>query len=155
MATPQFILDLREKIGHDPLWLAGVTAVVVKDESVLLVRRADNGTVMPVGGIIDPGEHPAAAAAREVLEETGVVAEPVRLTSVNVTDMVTYQNGDQVQYIDLCFLCRWVSGDPHPADGENTAATWVPIADLPPLKPQHQHNVTHALAGREAAHFTF
>ncbi len=28
MTTPNFILSLREKIGHDPLWLTGITAYV-------------------------------------------------------------------------------------------------------------------------------
>lgn len=154
MATPQFILDLREKIGHAPLWLTGVSAVVVRDDEVLLVRRADNGSWTPVGGIVDPGEQPAAAAVREVLEETGLVVEPVRLVSVNVTPMITYANGDQVQYIDLCFLCRWVSGDPHPADGENTEAVWVHRDRLPEMKAQHMHNLRHALSGAQAAFFT-
>ncbi len=31
MATPDFVLDLRAKIGHDLLWLAAVTAVVLRD----------------------------------------------------------------------------------------------------------------------------
>ncbi|MET0713590.1 MAG: ADP-ribose pyrophosphatase, partial [Mycetocola sp.] len=30
MATPDFVLALREKIGTAPLWLSGVTAVVVR-----------------------------------------------------------------------------------------------------------------------------
>ena len=35
MPTPQFILDLRQQIGHDPLWLIGATGVIwrgVQDE---------------------------------------------------------------------------------------------------------------------------
>ena len=44
MATPEFILKLREKIGHDPLWLIGVTAFVEDGRGrVLLGRRADTG----------------------------------------------------------------------------------------------------------------
>jgi 8-oxo-dGTP pyrophosphatase MutT (NUDIX family) len=44
MPTPQFVLDLRAKIGHQMLWLPGVTAVVFDDDGrVLLVQRADNG----------------------------------------------------------------------------------------------------------------
>ena len=43
MATPDFVLDLRQAIGTAPLWLTGVTAVVLRDDEVLLVRRADNG----------------------------------------------------------------------------------------------------------------
>ena len=44
MATPDFVLELRRHIGSAPLRLVGVTAVVFKDEKVLLGRRADNGT---------------------------------------------------------------------------------------------------------------
>ena len=28
MATPEFVLKLREKIGHDLLWMMGITAYV-------------------------------------------------------------------------------------------------------------------------------
>ncbi len=133
MATPDFVLELRKKVGHAPLWLTGVTAVVFRGDDVLLVRRADNAEWTPVTGIIDPGEQPADSAAREVLEEADVVAEVERLVWVHTLEPITYANGDQAQYIDLAFRCRWVSGDPHPADGENTDAAWFPISDLPPM----------------------
>lgn len=155
MSTPEFILELREKVGNAPLWLSGVTAVVERDGEILMVRRADNGRWTPVTGIIDPGEQPAAAARREILEETGVHAEPVRLTSVGVTRPVTYDNGDVTQYIDMCFLFRWLGGEPYPADGENSEARWIPIADLPEMSEQHTRNVARALAGDEAAHFEY
>ena len=157
MATPDFVLSLRAKIGHDPLWLAGVTAVVLRDgprgPQVLLVRRADTGDWTPVTGIVDPGEQPAAAAAREVLEEADVVAEPVRLASVGVTEPVTYANGDRSQYIDLTFRFRHVSGEPHPADGENTDARWFDLDDLPPMPPHMRGRVEHALSDEPAAAF--
>jgi 8-oxo-dGTP pyrophosphatase MutT (NUDIX family) len=157
VATPDFVLSLRAKIGHDPLWLAGVTAVVLRDgprgPQVLLVRRADTGDWTPVTGIVDPGEQPAAAAAREVLEEADVVAEPVRLASVGVTEPVTYANGDRSQYIDLTFRFRHVSGEPHPADGENTDARWFDLDDLPPMPPHMRGRVEHALSDEPAAAF--
>ncbi|MBA2773338.1 MAG: DNA mismatch repair protein MutT, partial [Nocardioidaceae bacterium] len=39
MPIPDFIVRLRQKVGHDLLWLPGVTAVVLRGEEVLLVRR--------------------------------------------------------------------------------------------------------------------
>ncbi|MFC8295744.1 NUDIX domain-containing protein [Streptomyces sp. NPDC057242] len=155
MGTPDFILALRKKIGNSPLWLSSVTAVVVRDDQVLLAKRADNGEWTPVTGIIDPGEQPADAAAREVLEETGIVAVPQRLAMVHVTDPVVYDNGDQTQYLDLVFRFGWQSGVPHPADGENTAADWFPLDDLPPMSDDMRERIAAALADEQTAHYVF
>ena len=133
MATPDFVLALREKIGNHPLWLSGVTAVVVRDREVLLVRRSDTGEWTPVTGIVDPGEQPAVAAERETLEEANIVAVAESISWVQVTDPIRYENGDESQYIDLVFRCRYVSGDPFPADGENTDAAWFPVDALPTM----------------------
>jgi hypothetical protein len=37
---PEFIVELRRHIGHAPLWLSGITAVVFRDTQVLLIKRA-------------------------------------------------------------------------------------------------------------------
>jgi 8-oxo-dGTP pyrophosphatase MutT (NUDIX family) len=133
MATPDFVLALREKIGHAPLWLSGATAVVLRDGEILLVRRADSGAWTPITGIIDPGEQPAVAAARETLEEADVVVTVDALTWIQVIDTITYPNGDEAQYIDFVFACSYVSGEPFPADGENTEAAWFPLDALPEI----------------------
>jgi 8-oxo-dGTP pyrophosphatase MutT (NUDIX family) len=157
MPTPDFVLSLREKIGTDPLWLTGVTAVVTRGEGdaqeLLVVRRADNGALTPVTGIVDPGEQPAVAAEREVLEEAGVVAVAERLAWVQTLPEMTYANGDRAQYLDLVFACRWESGEPWPADGENTEAFWSPVADLPTMSENMRQRVTVALAGAPEARF--
>jgi ADP-ribose pyrophosphatase YjhB (NUDIX family) len=153
MATPDFVLTLREKIGTAPLWLAGVTAVVLRGEEMLLVRRADNGAWTPVTGIIDPGEQPADAAAREVLEEAGIVARVERLAWVHSQPPMTYGNGDQAQYLDLTFRCAWVSGEPYPADGENTDAAWFRLEDLPELPGDFAERIRLALEADGPARF--
>ncbi|MGC5168778.1 NUDIX hydrolase [Luteimicrobium sp. DT211] len=158
MSTPEFVLALREKIGHDPLWLTGVTAVVMRDAAaadpeVLLVRRADNGAWTPVTGIVDPGEHPADAAVREVAEEAGVEAAPVRLALVDVTEPAAYPNGDRVQFVDLAFRLEWRAGEPHPADGENTEARWCAVSRLPPLADDMRVRVEAALGDEERTAF--
>lgn len=149
MATPEFILDLRRHIGHAPLWLSGVTAVVLRErdgaKQILLVRRADTGIWTPVTGIIDPGEQPAHAAAREVVEETSVQAEPTRLARVSVTDEMVYPNGDRCRYLDLTFRFTWIAGEPHPADGENTEARWFAIDDMPEMSDRMIERITAAL----------
>lgn len=148
MPTPDFILDLRRHIGTAPLWLTGVTAVVLRENQVLLVRRADNGAWTPVTGIVDPGEEPAVAAAREVLEEADVVATAERLASVAVTEMVIYDNGDRTQYLDMTFRFAYVSGEAHPADGENTDARWFDLDDLPAMSERMASRIRDALPER-------
>jgi 8-oxo-dGTP pyrophosphatase MutT (NUDIX family) len=153
--TPEFILALREKVGTARLWLSGSTAVVVREAGgrtqVLLVRRADNGEWTPVAGIVDPGEQPHVAAVREVAEEAGVVAEVERLVWLSVTEVITYANGDQTQYIDHVFRCRWLDGHPHPVDGEASEAAFFDADELPLMSPRHSEQVRVALANRPEA----
>jgi ADP-ribose pyrophosphatase YjhB (NUDIX family) len=153
MPTPDFILALREKIGSHPLWLSGVTAVVLRGDDVLLVRRADTGEWTPVTGIIDPGEQPATAAAREVEEEADVIATVERLVRVGVTDPIVYPNGDRSQYLDLVFRLRFESGTPAPADGENTHAAWFSLDDLPPMSDDMRERIRAAVDNRPEAEF--
>ncbi|CAM3278454.1 NUDIX domain-containing protein [Nocardioides dubius] len=145
MPIPDFIVDLRRRIGHDPLWLAAVTAVVLRGNEVLLVRRSDNGAWSPVTGIIDPGEHPATTAVREVAEETGVRCTVDQLVWVSVGDPVVHANGDHAQYLDLVFRCHFVDGEARVADDESSDVGWFAVDDLPPLKPDLQERIEVAL----------
>jgi ADP-ribose pyrophosphatase YjhB (NUDIX family) len=147
MATPKFILELREKIGHDLLWLPGITGVVLDDtDQVLLVRRADNGRWTLPAGILEPGEDPALGILREIQEETGVEAEIDRLVSIEAMAPSAYPNGDQVQYLDLCFRCRPLRGEARVNDDESLDVAWFPLDSLPPdLPPREQTCLTNAL----------
>lgn len=153
MATPDFVLALREHVGTAPLALVGTTAIVFRDEKVLLGKRADNGEWQPVSGIVEPGEEPADAAARECLEEAGVVVTVDRLALVQQVPRLTYANGDQVDYLDLVFRCTWVSGDPHPADGELTEVGFHDLAAMGDLAPDQVRKIALAVAEDDPAHF--
>ncbi|MEV0290253.1 NUDIX domain-containing protein [Kribbella sp. NPDC050820] len=147
MATPKFILELREKIGHDLLWLTGISGVVLDDAGqVLLVRRVDTGHWALVAGILEPGEQPAVALVREIQEETAVTVEVERLISVESLPPSSYPNGDQVQFLDLCFRCRPLHGTPRVNDDESLEVAWFPLSDLPPLSPHEQQAIAGALS---------
>ena len=148
MPIPDFVSRLRAGVGHDLLWLPGVSAVVIADDGRLLLgRRADNGLWAVVSGILEPGEEPAVATAREVLEETGVTVEVVALTAVSSTGVVRYANGDLAQYLDVCFWCRPVGGEAHVADDESTAVDWFAVDDLPhDLMPTSHERIARTLA---------
>ena len=59
--------------------------VDVDRSSLLLVDHRNAQQWLPTGGHVDPGEHPAAAARRELAEELGVDAPPLVADPVFVT----------------------------------------------------------------------
>jgi len=100
-------------------------AAVIKDGTVLLVRRAnppDAGLWGFPGGKIDFGETIEQAAVRELFEETGVRAEagPV-FTAVDALDRDD-QGAVRQHYVLIAVLCRWVSGSPVAGDDALDAA---------------------------------
>jgi 8-oxo-dGTP pyrophosphatase MutT (NUDIX family) len=83
-------------------------------------------------GLVDPGEKPQAAAVREVLEETGLVAEAVTKLSDNKYVYVrSWGDGERVFKIVSFYLMRYVSGeiDKLAPDMriEVKQALWVPL----------------------------
>lgn len=157
MPIPDFVVELRRLVGHAPLWLPGVTAVIRRGDphwpQVLLVRRTDNGEWTPVTGILDPGEDPAVAARREAHEEACVDITVDRLASVTAGEQVTHANGDQSVYLDHTFACTWVGGEAAVGDDESTDVGWYDAHDLPPMRPLFRDRIAAALSSEDAARF--
>jgi len=152
--VPEFIRNLRASIGHELLWLPGVSGVVLDDAGrVLLTQRSDTGGWALPSGIPEPGEQLAAALVREVAEETGVVAEVQRLLSIWTEPPLTYPNGDVCQFVDHAFACRATGGSAHVADDENLDVGWFAVTDLPELRGRQADTVTRALAGDQETWF--
>lgn len=153
MPVPEFVLELRRSIGHAPLWLPGVTAVVLRHDEVLLCRRADNGQWTPITGIIDPGEQPAAAAVREVREETEAVVVVERLSWVHAEPELVHPNGDRALYLDLTFRCRYVRGEARVGDDESTDVAWYGLDELPPMSEKFRARIACAVDAAPATRF--
>ncbi|AJT66795.3 MutT-like protein [Streptomyces lydicus] len=91
--------------------------MVVRDDGrVLAIRRADNGTWEPPGGVLELDERPEDGAVREVLEETGIRVSVERLTGV-------YKNMRR-GIVALVFRCRPVAGTER-TSSESTAVEWL------------------------------
>ena len=107
-----------------PTPCAGV--VCLRGDSVLLIRRGKpprEGQWSIPGGRIEPGETAAAAALRELQEETGVEAELLGLV-----DVVDYIVPEQ-HYVLVDYAARWLSGEPVAGD-DAADARFTPIDDM-------------------------
>lgn len=158
MPTPPYILNIRKKIGHDLLFMAGVTAIVINAAGeVLLQRRSDNGDWDLVSGILDPGEEPANAVVREVWEEAGLTVYPERIVGVysGPSYLTRYPNGDEVIYLDIVFACRPVSGEPRINDEESLEIGYYSLNALPPLRESRVACIRQALRNDPRADFRF
>ena len=98
----------------------------LRGEEVLLVRRGKpprrRQWSIPGGGI-EWGETAAAAALRELKEETGVVAELLGL--LDVVDYIAEEDGAVAGHFVLVdFAARWISGEPVAGDDADGAQFW-------------------------------
>lgn len=152
MATPEFILRLREKIGNDLLFVPGVCAVPFDDTGrVLLGQRADSGRWALVGGLMEPGEDVADAVVREVLEETGVLVRPDRITSVWTIPPFRFGNGDEVSVVVTTFRCTALSGEARVNDDESLDVRWFDLDALPDLPDRDVARIHEALGDGPAS----
>ena len=156
MPTPDYIARIRRVYGQGRLLLPGVSAVVLRRDleagqvHLLLTRRSDTGRWSLPAGIVEPFEQPAAAALRELLEETRITAEAERLVLLTTDPDVVYPNGDCCQFVSMCFRCRYVSGEAQVGDEESTEVAWFRADDLPDDVSDIQRRRIHcALQDRE------
>jgi 8-oxo-dGTP diphosphatase len=110
--------------------LLGVGAVVVDEGRVLLVRRGHEplkGQWSLPGGLLEIGESLTAGVAREVLEETGLIVEPIEL--IELLDRI-HNEGERVRYhyVIADYLCR-VTGGTLQAASDADDARWVERAE--------------------------
>jgi 8-oxo-dGTP diphosphatase len=109
----------------------GVGVVCLRDAEVLLIRRAKpprQGEWSLPGGRIEWGEAAAAAALRELREETGVEAELTGLLDV-IDGLFPGNDGALAgHYVLVDYAARWLSGEPCAGDDALEARFW-PVAE--------------------------
>src|SRR5829696_6415792 len=106
-----------------------VGAVVGNDQGeLLLVQRADSGVWLYPTGWADVGYSPSEVAVKEVLEETGMEVEPVRLIAVLDGLRLGFT---QVPLYSLVFHCRVVGGELRHHPLECVDVGWFAEGNLP------------------------
>ena len=134
-------------------------ALVVRDDSVLLTRHSPRGPrpgewSLPGGGL-DHGERPAGAVAREVAEETGLVATVGELLGVHdehFTGTAPHGREEDFHGVSLVFVAEVEGGEPQVQDEDGTTeeAAWVPLGQVMSGEVPVSTLVTAALAMRPA-----
>jgi ADP-ribose pyrophosphatase YjhB (NUDIX family) len=104
----------------------GVGALVMKDEKLLLVRRAQEpgkGYWTNPGGYIEQLEPIQETVVREVLEESGIVAEVSGIVAVR-------DQPRSIHNLYIAFSMDYVSGDPTPDYVEVDAAGFYSLQEM-------------------------
>ena len=112
--------------------IIGVAAVIVKDDCVLLVRRATEplkGEWSVPGGMLELGEKLRDCAAREALEETGLQVDVGEVLDVFDSIFTDDDGRTQYHYVLIDFLCRVAAGEAT-AGSDVSEVKWVTEDEL-------------------------
>ena len=130
----EYIMDLRKIVGHRPLLQVGASVIVVDSENrILLQRRSDNHCWAYAGGSVELDEVVEDTARRELLEETGLVAEELELFGVfsGKDTHYIYPNGDEVSCVDIVYVCRKYHGTLSCQPGEVDELKFFSLNEIP------------------------
>lgn len=118
-----YIKEMRELIGDRPLLLVGTSVIAIREDMILLQKRADIGVWGYPGGYMEIGETTEESAKREFKEETGLIA--------NENRHYTYPNGHEVYCTDIVYTCSDFFQSDNGHDDEVTEVKWFPLNNLP------------------------
>jgi len=117
--------------------IIGVGAVIIESGRVLLIKRGHaplKGEWSLPGGALELGETLEEGICREVLEETGLIVEPI--STIEVFDRISRDGEGRIQYhyVLVDYLCRLTGGTLACAT-DAADARWATLQELGPIAP--------------------
>ena len=106
--------------------MVGVGILIQRGSKYLLIKRAaepDKGLWSVPGGMVELGERASEAAAREVLEETGLVVEVVKVLDV-IDKIILDDDRVKFHYVIVDYIAEYRSGELK-ASSDALEACWV------------------------------
>ena len=112
--------------------MLGVGALIFDGARLLIVERGREplkGFWSLPGGAVETGERLSDAVAREVLEETGLVVEPVRMFEIFERIMPDAEGRAEYHYVLMDYICTITGGTLAPGD-DVSRVEWVTQQEL-------------------------
>ncbi len=124
---------LRKYVGTKPLILPGSTVIILNELGEVLLQKRPEGRWGLPGGLMNLGESFEQVAIREVLEETGLHIQNLRLLHVFSGEefYAKAPNGDEFYGVTAVFLTNEVEGELHKHSSETIDVQYFNCRKLP------------------------
>ena len=151
MSLSEYYGEIRRKVGQSLILVPGVAAIVRDGRGRILFQRKPDGTWSLPAGAIEPGENPAQAIVREVLEETGLQINPERLVGIfgGLGFRYRYPNGDEVEYTVVLFECSAENPLAGFTNDETDRLEYFAPEEIPALELPYPIQIFSNLTGRD------
>jgi 8-oxo-dGTP pyrophosphatase MutT (NUDIX family) len=128
-----YILQLRQYIGHRPILMVGAAVLVLDvEDRLLMMKRSDIGRWGIPGGAMELGEAVENAARREAREETNLEIGEMSLFGVFLGPELYYKypSGDEVYNVSIVYRSHDWRGEIK-LNAEHSEWKWFRASEIP------------------------
>ncbi|SFK12064.1 ADP-ribose pyrophosphatase YjhB, NUDIX family [Halobacillus dabanensis] len=130
-----YVEDLRAIIGQRPVILVGSVVLILDNQNRILLqqRTSPKGVWGLPGGLMELGESTEQVAKREVLEETGLKVDDLKLMTVysGEDQFSRAPNGDEFYVVTTVYYTKTYEGPVTIDPKETLQIKFLPPAELP------------------------